>query len=67
MPTRSVVVETLAHAIERVRNLPSYSGYKDRETHIFAVVYECDQPRQTRGSGEQQAVGCLYLPSFPTG
>ncbi|KAF6263159.1 hypothetical protein COO60DRAFT_1635386 [Scenedesmus sp. NREL 46B-D3] len=47
MPTP---VETLAHAIERVRNLPSYSGYKDRETHVFAVVYECDQARSTRGT-----------------
>lgn len=50
MPTP---VETLAHAIERVRSLSSYSGYKDKETNIFAVVYECDQARQTRGTGEQ--------------
>ncbi|WIA28371.1 hypothetical protein OEZ86_010918 [Tetradesmus obliquus] len=47
MPTP---VETLAHAIERVRSLSSYSGYKDKETNIFAVVYECDQARQTRGT-----------------
>jgi hypothetical protein len=62
MPTP---VETLAHAIERVRNLPPYSGYKDKETHIFAVVYECDQARQTRGSGEQHTTCFVMLAQLP--
>lgn len=48
MPTPT---ETLEGAIQRVRNLPGFATYKDRETHLYAVVYECDQPRKTKGTG----------------
>jgi hypothetical protein len=43
-------LENLLQATQRVRNL-QYAGYKDRMTHVYAVVTECTLPRRTRGTG----------------
>lgn len=47
------MLESISTAVQRVQELSAYATYKEKLTHTFGVVVECDAPRYTSGTGLQ--------------